>query len=392
MTIKRVFLPVALAGLIVCFSACTEAEKKDDAETLSVVSLGEETASEAADPSQAEQEAEEQVWINFPTLDFAMRIPKSLTSKQEDDRHLVFWGESPSLEVEFRLWDQVSDPDALSLAELVRKSAGVDAMVVDCNGRELVKVDWPHGEVNYYLLAPNGDAYCLWIRPYVMKDPQVYVKVKAIEESLRRAPDAAEQQDIVQVTPPSLPKPDYLVLVNKQNPLPEGWEDELDLVFMVNSVGDRVEVERTVYKAYLELKKDLAENEDIDVDLDSAYRSIAYQQDILERFTEKYGAAYAARTVAKPGTSEHHTGLALDLYFRLGDKVVYENEDLVLYPEVWKKIHARLAAHGFILRYPGGKEGTVDYTYEPWHIRYVGLEAAAEISETPGLSFEDWLK
>ena len=117
----------------------------------------------------------------------------------------------------------------------------------------------------------------------------------------------------------------------------------------------------------------------MDVDLDSAYRSTAYQQDIMERFTKEYGEAYAARTVAKPGYSEHHTGLALDLYFLIGDELVYKNEDLVKYPEIWKKIHARLKDHGFLLRYPGGKE--VDYDYAPWHIRYVGLEEAQDFAD-----------
>ena len=119
---------------------------------------------------------------------------------------------------------------------------------------------------------------------------------------------------------------------------------------MVNSVGDEVWVERAAYKAYLGLREDVLQKDGIDLDLDSAYRSVAYQQDILERFTEKYGAAYAARTVATPGYSEHHTGLAIDLYFRIDGTQVYENEDLVQYPEVWKKIHTRLAEHGFILR------------------------------------------
>ena len=184
---------------------------------------------------------------------------------------------------------------------------------------------------------------------------------------------------------------DYLVLVNSKNKLPDDWEEKLDLVSVENSVGDIVQVERTAYNAYLELKADLMESEGIDLDLDSAYRSVAYQQDILERFTEKYGAAYAAKTVAKPGYSEHHTGLALDLYFRLDGVEVYENEDLVLYPEVWKKIHSRLTKYGFILRYPGRTDGTVDYTYEPWHIRYVGIENAEVISATPGMTLEDYL-
>ena len=184
---------------------------------------------------------------------------------------------------------------------------------------------------------------------------------------------------------------DYLVLVNKLNALPEGWEDGLDIVHMNNSLGDDVEVERAAYDAYLQLKEALA-GEGVYIDLDSARRSVAVQQDIMDRFIEKYGAEYAAKTVAKPGFSEHHTGLALDLYLNIDGEDVYYNEDMVQYPEIWEKIHAKLADCGFILRYPEGKEHITGYGYEPWHIRYVGSpETAAEIMSEPGMTLEVWL-
>lgn len=185
---------------------------------------------------------------------------------------------------------------------------------------------------------------------------------------------------------------DYLALVNKLNPLPEGWEDALETVRMTNSVGDDVEVEKKACEAYERLKADLFENDGIEIELDSARRSIAAQQDIMDRFIEKYGADYAAKTVAQPGYSEHHTGLALDLYFRLDGKDVYYNEDMVQYPEIWEKIHAKLADYGFILRYPEGKEHITGYGYEPWHIRYVdSVEIAREIMSQPGMTLEVWL-
>ena len=179
---------------------------------------------------------------------------------------------------------------------------------------------------------------------------------------------------------------DYLALVNKLNPLPDGWEDALETVTITNSVGDEVEVEKKAYDAYLALKEDLEENEGIYLELDSARRSVAAQQDIMDRFIEKYGADYAAKTVATPGYSEHHTGLALDLYFKLKDDNgeftdVYYNEDMVRYPEIWEKIHARLADYGFILRYLEGREHITGYGYEPWHIRYIDSpEIAKEIA------------
>lgn len=184
---------------------------------------------------------------------------------------------------------------------------------------------------------------------------------------------------------------DYLVLVNKLNALPEDYESKLELVTEVNTVGDSVVVEKKAYEAYLELKKDVLENAGIEIQLDSAYRSVAAQQDIMDRFTEKYGADYAMKTVAKPGYSEHHTGLAIDLYFTLAGQDVYYNEDMVQYPEVWEKIHARLADHGFILRYLEGKEHITGYGYEPWHVRYVGVEVAKQIMAKPGLTFEVWM-
>lgn len=182
---------------------------------------------------------------------------------------------------------------------------------------------------------------------------------------------------------------DYLALVNKLNPLPAGWEDALETVHFTNSVGDDVEVEKTAYEAYLELKADL-EKEGVYVDLDSARRSVAEQQRIMDEFTAKYGADYAKKTVATPGYSEHHTGLALDLYLIVDGKDITENEDMVRYPEIWSKIHAKLAAHGFILRYLNGDEHITGYGYEPWHIRFIGSPAIAKEITDQGITFEEY--
>ena len=183
---------------------------------------------------------------------------------------------------------------------------------------------------------------------------------------------------------------DYLVLVNKENKLPDDWEEKLETVTVKNSLGDDVEVEKEAYGKYLELKEALAA-EDVRVDLDSARRSVAEQQRIWDDFTVKYGETYTKRTVAVPGYSEHHTGLALDLYLNIDGEDVYYNEDMVEYPEIWEKIHAKLAEYGFILRYLEDKEAITGYGYEPWHIRYVGsADIAKEITER-GVTFEEYL-
>ena len=187
---------------------------------------------------------------------------------------------------------------------------------------------------------------------------------------------------------------DYLVLVNKENKLPDTWEEELTLSTTTNSVGDEVQTEAAAYEAYLKLKEDVEKelaDRKVVLELDSAYRSVAAQQQIWDDFTEKYGEDYVKKYVAVPGFSEHHTGLALDLYFVIDGKEVYENEDLVQYPEIWDAIHAKLVEHGFILRFLEGKEEITGYSYEPWHIRYVGSpEVAQEITEK-GIVLEEYL-
>ena len=207
-------------------------------------------------------------------------------------------------------------------------------------------------------------------------------------ETAKSTPDeTVKPAEIGAVTTESI---NYMVLVNKTHKLPDDWEDKLQTVHMTNSVGDDVEVEKKAYDAYLELKAAL-EKEDVHVDLDSARRSVADQQRIMDEFTEKYGADYAAKTVAKPGYSEHHTGLALDLYLIIDGKDVVENEDMIRYPEIWTKIHEKLADYGFILRYLDGDEHITGYGYEPWHIRYLdNVDTAKEIT-SKGVTFEEYL-
>ncbi|ACV22851.1 D-alanyl-D-alanine carboxypeptidase [Slackia heliotrinireducens] len=183
---------------------------------------------------------------------------------------------------------------------------------------------------------------------------------------------------------------DYTVLVNKQNKLPDGWEEAIELEHFTNTAGWDVDVEKKAYAAYLELKADL-EADGVYVDLDSAFRPIAEQQRIWDDFTKDYGEEYTKLHVATPGYSEHHTGLALDLYLIIDGEDVYMNEDMVQYPEVWAKIHAKLADHGFILRYLPKKKIETGYSYEPWHIRYLDdPDMAREITDQ-GITYERYL-
>lgn len=196
---------------------------------------------------------------------------------------------------------------------------------------------------------------------------------------------------------------DYLVLVNQQHKLPEGWETAVELEDAQNVIPAGVElnedndylatdvfkVEKKALAAFRALQAEL-ETEGITVLLDSTYRSVARQEELWAEFEEKYGPEYTQKTVAAPGTSEHHTGLAIDVCIVKDGRVINENDDMIAEREIFAKIHERLADYGFILRFPEDGKEITGYDYEPWHFRYVGVDAAKEIAAR-NVTLEEYL-
>ena len=184
-------------------------------------------------------------------------------------------------------------------------------------------------------------------------------------------------------------KPDFLVLVNKEHLISDDYISTVKLCEIGNIDGGTYEVEVTTKKAFEDLQKALSEK-GVVIGVDSAYRSVAYQQQIMDDFITEYGEDYAKRTVAIPGTSEHHTGLVIDLVPEVNGNWVVENEDMLKETDIFRIIHETIPEFGFIVRYPLGKEAITGYDYEPWHIRYVGVEAAKAIYER-GITLEEYL-
>ena len=116
----------------------------------------------------------------------------------------------------------------------------------------------------------------------------------------------------------------------------------------------------------------------------SAYRDYNYQNELFNYYVEEKGLDYALDCSAKPGHSEHQTGLAVDVE---GENKDYDNfEDTKEFS--WMKENAH--RFGFILRYPKGKEHITGFKYEPWHYRYVGIDAAYKIYEK-NITLEEYL-
>ena len=183
---------------------------------------------------------------------------------------------------------------------------------------------------------------------------------------------------------------DYLVLVNKTEKLPDDYESKVQLITVKNSFGKEFQIEKETYKHFVKLRKEMLK-EGIQIELDSIYRSVARQEEIVEEFTEKYGTDYVKKYVAVPGFSEHHTGLAVDICLVVDGKIIDDNDEMIAQKEIFSKINQKLADNGFILRYLQGKEDITGYAYEPWHFRYVGVKAAKEIVSN-NLTLEEYLK
>lgn len=183
---------------------------------------------------------------------------------------------------------------------------------------------------------------------------------------------------------------DYLVLVNKQNKLSENWEEKVELVEAKNGFGKIVKIEKETLEKFEELRNSLLE-ENVDIELDSVYRSLPIQKDLYEEFKEKYWEEYAWNYAALPGFSEHHTWLALDICIKKDGELISENHEMIVELEIFDKIHRKLGDYWFILRYLDGKEKITWYTYEPRHLRYIwDVNIAKEIYEK-WLTLEEYL-
>lgn len=184
----------------------------------------------------------------------------------------------------------------------------------------------------------------------------------------------------------------YLVLVNKTHALPDGWENVVHLETIKNSLGEENTIEYKTYEQFVQLRDELLEK-GIQIELDSVYRSVEDQQEIWDAWSAdpELGEEYCKLYLAVPGYSEHHTGLAVDIFLIKDGKEIRENDDMIADTEDFAKIHKLLPKYGFILRYLEGKEDITGYAYEPWHLRYVNdPELAAELMED-NLTLEEYL-
>lgn len=175
-----------------------------------------------------------------------------------------------------------------------------------------------------------------------------------------------------------------LLLVNQWNSLPDGYAPELTELWNGESVDSRI------YPDLQEMFDD-ARAVGLNPYVNSGYRTAQVQQSLMDEeindymvqgYSEAEARRLAEQWVAVPGTSEHQLGLAVDI--SMEDTATQTTSDM------WQWLMKNSYKYGFILRYPEDKTNITGISYEPWHYRYVGREAAEEIYRS-GLCLEEYL-
>ncbi len=126
-----------------------------------------------------------------------------------------------------------------------------------------------------------------------------------------------------------------------------------------------------------------AKNDGMSIRVISAYRSYTYQENLYNNYVKNDGVEMADTYSARPGYSEHQTGLVVDVTRAYDNFNNFENTD----EYNWMLENA--ANYGFILRYPKDKEAITTYSFEAWHYRYVGVELAQKIKAS-NLTFDEY--
>lgn len=171
-----------------------------------------------------------------------------------------------------------------------------------------------------------------------------------------------------------------LVMVNKDVALPSEYRPN-DLVRPnVSFSFGKQQLDKSLMRkeAAIALEKMFAAaaNEGINLVAASGFRSYETQAYLFQREIEQVGREKAEQAVAKPGTSEHQTGLTMDITSASMNYGLDESFENTVEGK-WLKENAY--RFGFIMRYPKGKESITKYEYEPWHYRYVGVETATKL-------------
>ncbi len=194
---------------------------------------------------------------------------------------------------------------------------------------------------------------------------------------------------VSEVSETAVPEKNYLILVNRTHKLPDHYEKSVEIIEGKNFFNSSFRTEKETYEHFQQLRDKMLLQE-LQIEINRSYLDADEQKDLIEEYTEKYGKEYAYDYQGEPDYSENQTGLGIDLALFFAGEKIDTDKELLQMEGILKEVHVVMADYGFILRYPEEKVQETDFMYQPWHIRYVGEEAAKEIYEQ-GITLEEYL-
>ena len=172
-----------------------------------------------------------------------------------------------------------------------------------------------------------------------------------------------------------------VLIVNKTYKLTKDWKPVNPYKTVPSDGFDRNPLDKDAYEAWKLMKSDAA-SLGLNLWAQSGYRSYDYQNDLYNGYIKRHGTKAADTFSARPGASEHQTGLAFDL-----NTISNSFKDTAEGKWVAKNAYI----YGYILRYPEGSENITGYGYEPWHLRYIDNVEMAKYIKENNLCLEEYL-
>ena len=222
-----------------------------------------------------------------------------------------------------------------------------------------------------------------------LKEYQDYIDInpnKTIDEAIQTV-NIHHNYAYYEFTLPTSTDLNYSMLVNKYYYLSEDYVPD-DLVsistkYSWGTAGSQ-KVRSEAYDMYIKMHEAAEKEANIYLMVNSSYREYSSQQRVYNNYKTNHGEEYADKIAARPGFSEHQTGLALDIFsIKNPSQATFKDSDAY----EWLKNNSY--KYGSILRYPEGKENITGYNFESWHYRYVGVELAKKIYDS-GLTFDEY--
>lgn len=224
-----------------------------------------------------------------------------------------------------------------------------------------------------YFLIKNLDKYIA----YSDKNPEISLTEVIALVNVHRDQDYYENMEVADTSKGNT------MLVNKYNALSKDYEvEDLKTISKTYSYGDNKKLNKEAYDAFISLADD-AKKEGYTILIVSSYRTYQDQEDVWKDYKASFGTKKADAYAARAGSSEHETGLAIDVA-DYNDK-----NDKFEATESFKWMQTNAHKYGYILRYPKGKENITGYSYEAWHYRYVGIDTATKVYNE-GITYDEY--